>query len=57
VWAEEPTPFDHPLLALENVVATPHVAGASQEAFIAMAEAVADDVLRVLRGEPPANPY
>jgi D-3-phosphoglycerate dehydrogenase len=57
VWAAEPTPIDHPLLALENVVATPHVAGASQEAFVAMAETVAEDVLRVLRGEPPANPY
>jgi D-3-phosphoglycerate dehydrogenase len=57
VWAEEPTPTNHPLLGLENVVATPHVAGASQEAFEAMAQLVAEDVLRVLRGELPVNPY
>jgi D-3-phosphoglycerate dehydrogenase len=57
VWLEEPTPVDHPLLALENVIATPHVAGASHEAFEAMALTVSDDVLRVLRGEPPVYPY
>jgi phosphoglycerate dehydrogenase-like enzyme len=57
VWAEEPVPTDHPLLRLENVIATPHVAGASQEALEAMATTVADDVLRVLRGETPVYPY
>jgi D-3-phosphoglycerate dehydrogenase len=57
VWEEEPTPTNYPLLTLENVVATPHVAGASQEAFEAMARAVVEDVLRVLRGDPPVNLY
>jgi D-3-phosphoglycerate dehydrogenase len=27
VFLEEPVPFDHPYLALENVVLTPHIAG------------------------------
>jgi len=57
VFAQEPVPTDHPLLALENVVATPHVAGASQEAFATIAQTVAEDVLRVLRGEEPVYPY
>jgi phosphoglycerate dehydrogenase-like enzyme len=57
VWVQEPTPTSHPLLSLENVVATPHVAGASREAFEAMALTVAEDVLRVLHGEPPIYPY
>jgi D-3-phosphoglycerate dehydrogenase len=57
VWAEEPVPTDHPLLGLESVIATPHVAGASQEALEAMATTVADDVLRVLRGDSPRFPY
>ena len=55
-WATEPTPTDHPLLQLENVVATPHIAGSSQEAFQLVAETVAEDVLGVLRGEQPRNP-
>ena len=57
VFVDEPTPPDHPLLHLENVVATPHVAGGSEEALRLMAETVVDDVLRVLRGEQPAHPY
>ncbi len=57
VFVEEPTPADHPLLRLENVVATPHVAGSSAEALRLMAETVAEDVLRVLRGEQPAHAY
>ena len=55
-FSTEPLPTDHPLLQLENVVVTPHVAGASQEAFKAMAETLADDVLHVLRGESPVHP-
>ena len=57
VFVEEPTPADHPLFGLENVVVTPHVAGSSQEALRLMAENVAEDVLRVLRGEQPAHPF
>lgn len=57
VFGEEPTTADHPLLKLENVIATPHVAGSSEEALRLMATAAAEDVLRVLRGEQPTNPY
>jgi D-3-phosphoglycerate dehydrogenase / 2-oxoglutarate reductase len=57
VFEEEPVPPDHPFLTLVNVVATPHVAGGSREALQLMAETVALDILRVLRGEPPVYPY
>lgn len=57
VFVDEPTPADHPLFRLENVVVTPHVAGSSDEALRLMAETVAEDVLCVLRGEPPAHPF
>jgi len=56
-FAEEPTPADYPLFGLENVVVTPHVAGSSEEALRLMAEHVAEDVMRVLRGEQPVHPY
>lgn len=57
VFVEEPTPADHPLFDLENVVTTPHVAGSSQEALRLMSQTIAEDVLRVLRGEQPAHPF
>jgi D-3-phosphoglycerate dehydrogenase len=58
VFAEEPPRPDHALFRLDaNVVLTPHVAGGSVEALRRMAETVAEDVLRVLRGESPLFPY
>lgn len=36
VWWEEPTPKDHPLLQFDNVIATPHHAGLTQEAMANM---------------------
>lgn len=56
-FVDEPFPPNHPLLQLENVVATPHIAGGSQQALEIMARTVADDILRVLRGEPPMYLY
>src|SRR3989449_5686858 len=53
VWEEEPTPLDNPLLNLENVVCSPHVAGVTREANRQMAVQVAGEMLRVLRGEKP----
>lgn len=52
VFAEEP-PTGSPLLALENVIVTPHMAGLTKEALIRMGEMAAENVLRVLRGEEP----
>lgn len=53
VWEEEPTPVDNPLLNLENVVCTSHLAGVSQEAHRQIGLQVASEMLRVLRGERP----
>jgi D-3-phosphoglycerate dehydrogenase len=53
VWEEEPTPVDNPLLNLENVVCTSHLAGVSQEAYRNIGMQVAAEMLRVLRGEKP----
>ncbi len=53
VWEEEPSPVDNPLLNLENVVCSSHIAGVSDEANRNIAVMVASEMLRVLRGEKP----
>ena len=53
VFHEEPPPADHPLLALDNVICSPHVAGQTAEALVRTSLAAADNILRVFRGEEP----
>jgi D-3-phosphoglycerate dehydrogenase len=55
VLVEEP-PTDDRLFALENVLVTPHAAFYSEAAFEALNRTVAEDVLRVVRGDQPKNP-
>jgi D-3-phosphoglycerate dehydrogenase len=59
VFVDEPPGVDHPLLRLDGVVCTPHVAGSTGEALERMAQAAVDAVLAVLDGDVPvavANP-
>jgi D-3-phosphoglycerate dehydrogenase len=53
VWEEEPVSPDNPLLNLDNVVCTSHMAGVSEQANRSIATHVAAEMLRVLRGEKP----
>ena len=55
VFEQEPTPADNPLLQLDNVVVTPHMATTTEEAMIQMA-LVAEDVVAVLQGRAPKYP-
>ena len=55
VFEAEPAPADHPLFSLPNVVVTPHMAGHSDDALIAMSM-VAKDIIRVIQGQPPEYP-
>jgi len=50
--AEPPSPSE-PVLSLDNVVLTPHLAGASRETRIKQTRNAFDNVLRVARGERP----
>jgi D-3-phosphoglycerate dehydrogenase len=45
----------HPLFALDNVVLTPHLSGMTHESRARMSVAAAEDVLRMLAGEPPRS--
>src|SRR3954447_4611626 len=51
----ENLPIDHPLCAMQNVVLTPHIAGATYDTEANHSKLIADDVKRLLSGEKPVN--
>lgn len=55
VFETEPLPQDHPLRRAPNCILTPHVSGLTLDAAEGRFD-VADDVVRVLRGEAPMHP-
>jgi len=57
VFEEEPLASDSPLLNLDNVILTPHIAGSADETLKRMAETAAGDIARVFRGEKPVHEY
>lgn len=52
VFDPEPIPPNHPLLFMENVVLTPHIASASRETRRRMAFMAVDNVVAALAGKP-----
>jgi len=55
VLEQEPPAPDDPLLRLDNVTLTPHMAYYSEAALRDAKRLVAEEVLRVLSGQPPRN--
>lgn len=55
VFDPEPPPVDDPLLALDNVVLSPHMAGVTAESLLRILVAAADNVRRVAAGEDPLD--
>ncbi|HET6609597.1 MAG TPA: NAD(P)-dependent oxidoreductase [Rhodopila sp.] len=53
VFDVEPPPPDHPLLHLDTVMATPHIAGATVETSYDMTKAAAEQWIDLLRGRVP----
>ena len=53
VFGGEPLDPGSPLLTLSNVVATPHIGGVTEQNYDGIARVLADNFLRVKRGEQP----
>jgi phosphogluconate 2-dehydrogenase len=53
VFEREPLATDHPLLELENVIVTPHMAGLTHQTSLRRARVAASNVRRVLAGDAP----
>ena len=52
VWPSEPAPADHPLLAFDSVVATPHTAGAVYDNVGHVSAHAFRNMRRLIDGEP-----
>lgn len=55
VFETQPLARDHPLLGLDNVTLSPHMAGLSIDSMTVMSRVSAEDTVRILRGEKPVN--
>jgi D-3-phosphoglycerate dehydrogenase / 2-oxoglutarate reductase len=53
VFVPERLPADHPLLALPNLIATPHVAFYSEESVLELEIKAAKNVAAILSGRRP----
>ena len=50
-WQKEPATTDNPLIGLDNVIATPHMAWYSEEASIDLKRKLAQECVRAIKGE------
>ena len=55
VFSTQPLPPDHPYLAMDNVIVTPHLAGITDDSMMRMGMGAAGEAIRVLSGELPIN--
>lgn len=53
VTEPEPLPEDNPLLKMENVILTPHIASSTKEAVYETYRAAVENIIRFLKGKKP----
>ena len=53
VYCQEPIDPKHPFLSMENVFATPHIAGATRQNYEGISRTLAENILRFKGGEVP----
>jgi D-3-phosphoglycerate dehydrogenase len=53
VWENEPPDLAHPLLAMDNVIASPHTAGVTHESRANVVRITIEQIASVARGERP----
>jgi len=57
VFWDEPLPSNHPLLAMDNVLITPHIAGASDDVPVHQSVMVEEDVRRFVQNQRPIRVF
>jgi phosphoglycerate dehydrogenase-like enzyme len=59
VFSREPVPADNPLVMAAkggaNIILTPHLAGATNDARMRIIQVTVENVMRVILGQPPVN--
>jgi len=55
VFETHPVPHQSPLLALDNVILTPHLGGATDGVIARHSRMITEDIQRYLNGEKPVN--
>lgn len=55
VFEHEPLPVEHPLVALDNVILTPHWSASTRDVWRATGRAMIEGLLRASRGEVPED--
>lgn len=55
VFGTQPLPADHPLLSLDTVILTPHMAGITEESMMRMGVGAAEEAIRILAGDLPKS--
>lgn len=53
VFWTEPLPCDHPLLSMDNVIITPHIAGSSYDVPVFQSKMITEDILTWIKGGSP----
>lgn len=56
VLEQEPADPSSPLMKLDNIIITPHIAGMSEKASLNSRRLASEEMARILTGAPPRNP-